>query len=315
MSRKAFIFPGQGSQSVGMLSDLSHEFPLVKSVFEEASNAVGFDVFELTQLGPESRLNKTEFTQVAMLSADVAVYRVLESLKAGTAQVMAGHSLGEYAALVCSQSISLSQAALLVMRRGQIMQRRVAEGQGAMAAVIGLEDDQIRAICSEASTKNEQVMAANYNAPGQVVIAGHTLAVEKAMLLAEKANARMTKILAVSVPCHCLLLKEASEEFSESLALADFQIPSVDVISNVDLNVYQSPEQIRARLTEQLYSPVRWVETIEIMKSYRTDLFIECGPGRVLTGLNKRIDRNLKSISISDPAGVRALDEVLAEEI
>ncbi|QBR84164.1 ACP S-malonyltransferase [Legionella israelensis] len=300
MVNKSFVFPGQGSQFVGMLHDLAQEFSIVKATFEQVSDAVLFDVWELIQQGPQEKLDQTEYTQVAMLTADVAVFKILQECGLSKAIMMAGHSLGEYAALVCADAILLIEAAPLVMKRGQLMQTNVPLGQGAMAAIIGLEDEQVRQICEQASNVKENVSAANYNAIGQVVIAGHLSAVDRAIQMALKQEARMAKKIPVSVPCHCSLLTEAAEKFGEYLEAAHFTTPSIDVISNVDLSVYQTPQQIKTRLQEQLYSPVRWVETIQLMKNRGVEMVIECGPGKVLTGLTKRIDRDLKAINVSD---------------
>jgi len=310
MVNTAFVFPGQGSQSVGMLSDFILQYPIITDVFAEASAAVGYDIWQLTQNGPEEKLNQTEYTQVAMLTADVAIYRLL--LQQGIAQpaIMAGHSLGEYAALVCANSLSLSDGVQLVARRGQAMQNAVPMGLGAMAAIVGLTDEQVLTICLEACEFHQQVTPANYNAIGQVVIAGHTPAVERALILAEEIGAQLAKIIPISVPCHCPLLAEAAERFATTLAVTEFKQPSINVISNVDLSVYGSPQHIRNKLKEQLYSPVRWVETVQLFKNSGIDLVVECGPGKVLNGLIKRIDRSINSISVYDTI---SLDQVIEQ--
>ncbi|WED44216.1 ACP S-malonyltransferase [Legionella cardiaca] len=312
MINSAFIFPGQGSQFVGMLSELAARYPLIQDLFSLVSDKVGYDLWQLTQEGPESILNQTENTQVAMLTADVAVFKLLQKLGVEQAQIMAGHSLGEYAALVCANAISLTDAAQLVAKRGQLMQEYVPLGQGAMAAIVGLTDEQVDAICRQASDSKYQVTPANYNAIGQVVIAGHIEAVEKALVLAEDMDARMAKIIPVSVPCHCPLLVNAANAFAEYLERANFKTPEIAVISNVDLSIYKSPEQMRLMLKEQLYSPVRWVETIQLMKKRGIERVIECGPGKVLSGLVKRIDKSLTAISINDNASLeQALSQLL----
>jgi [acyl-carrier-protein] S-malonyltransferase len=300
MSTLAFVFPGQGSQKIGMLSELSATYSVVRDCFQEVSDHLGYDLWALVQNGPEATLNQTQHTQVAMLVADVAVYRILQQSHVGPAAMMAGHSLGEYAALVCAGSLQLTDAAALVSRRGQLMQETVPLGQGAMAAIVGLEDDEVVRICKQASTEFEQVTPANYNAVGQVVIAGHTRAVQHAIQLAEQSGARMAVIIPVSVPCHCSLLIPASEKFSESLEQTSFKIPEVPVISNVTLESYQSEDQIRTLLKKQLFSPVRWVETIQLMKQSGIEQIIEAGPGKVLSGLIKRIDKTLPAISVND---------------
>ena len=310
MSMIAFVFPGQGSQSVGMMDELSSRYPLVIELFASVSDRIGYDLWELVQYGPETLLNKTEHTQVAMLVADVAVYKIIQKKGVVRAAMMAGHSLGEYAALVCADAIDLLDAAALVAKRGQLMQETIPVGMGAMAALVGLTDEEVQAICIEVSTPSGMVTPANYNAIGQVVIAGHTMAVEKAKKRAEEMGARMTINIPVSVPCHCPLLQDAAEEFADSLQRTVFQVPTLPVISNVNLSVYQSVDQIRTLLKEQLYSPVRWVETIQAMKNKGIEYIIECGPGKVLSGLTKRIDKTLHSMSVNDEA---SLDAVLTK--
>lgn len=297
-TNSAFVFPGQGSQYVGMLGELATSYPLIQEVFFQASMRLGYDLWQLVQQGPEEKLNQTEHTQAAMLVADVALFKVLESLKKWSPNLMAGHSLGEYAALVCAKAISLADAAELVSKRGQLMQETVPLGEGSMAALIGLTNDEVDRLCQQVSDAKEQVSPANYNAIGQVVIAGHSQAIAKAVKLAEEMGARMAKIIPVSVPCHCSLLREAATAFADCLAKVNFATPTVAVIANVDLSIYKSPKQIRELLEKQLYSPVRWVETIQLMKERGVQTILECGPGKVLTGLNKRIDKELNALSI-----------------
>lgn len=289
MVKKALIFPGQGSQSKGMLYDLANKFSIIKDVFNEASDSVSFDIWKLVQDDPDNQLNQTEFTQVAMLTADVSVFKLLQQQGLSDISMMAGHSLGEFAALVCSEAISLTEAVPLVLKRGQCMQQAVPIGLGAMAAIIGLNDEDIIHICQLASIDNEQVSPANFNALGQVVIAGHMNAVNRAMELSLEKNAKMAKIIPVSVPCHCSLLHKASEKFAEYLEEIDFKSPNVPVISNVDLSIYKTPQEIRNRLKEQLYSPVRWVEIIQMMSKNGIEILIESGPGKVLTGLTNQL--------------------------
>lgn len=310
MVKTAFVFPGQGSQSVGMLADFELQYPIVTDTFAEASEAAGYDLWQLVQQGPVERLNQTEYTQVAMLTGDVAVYRLLEQQGIPKPEFMAGHSLGEYAALVCAGALSLPEATHLVTHRGQVMQNAVPLGAGAMAAIIGLTDEQVNLLCQKASQPNDVVTPANYNAIGQVVVAGHTAAVNRVLALAEEAGSRMAVVIPVSVPCHCPLLAEAADVFADYLATVDFKKPIIDVISNVDLSVYHSAEHIRKQLKEQLYSPVRWVETIQHFKNNDVALILECGPGKVLGGLTKRIDRSLKAISIYDTI---SLDQVVEQ--
>lgn len=312
MVNTAFVFPGQGSQSVGMLSDFVLQYPIVTEIFAESSDAVGYDLWQLVQNGPEEKLNQTEHTQVAMLTANVAVYQLLVQQGISVPQFMAGHSLGEYAALVCSNAMSLYEGAQLVARRGQLMQKAIPLGMGAMAAIVGLTDEDVGALCLKSSTDNQKVTPANYNAIGQVVVAGHTEAVNRLVAFADEAGARLAKIIPVSVPCHCPLLADAAELFAEDLAKIEFKKPTVDVISNVDLSIYHSAEHIRGQLKKQLYSPVRWVETIQLFKNRGVEFIVECGPGRVLSGLTKRIERNLTAISVYDTISLDQLVEQMA---
>jgi len=300
----ACVFPGQGSQYVGMLSELADSYPVIIDVFKLVSDSIGYDVWQLVQEGPESRLNQTEYTQVAMLTADVAVFSLLKKLGVQSAQMMAGHSLGEYAALVCADALSLSDAAQLVSKRGQLMQNTIPLGQGAMAVIVGLTDEQVQSICDQSSSLKQQVTPANYNAIGQVVVAGHAAAVEDAVKVAEKMGARMAKLIPVSVPCHCPLLQDAAEAFEIHLAEVNFNIPTIPVISNVDLSIYTSIEQIRSLLKEQLYQPVKWVDTIQLMKKNDIECVVECGPGKVLSGLIKRIERSITTINVNDNASL-----------
>lgn len=308
MLKTAFIFPGQGSQSVGMLSDFLPQYSIITEVFAEASEAAGYDLWHLVQNGPAETLNKTEHTQVVMLTSDIALFKLLEQKGAPLPQMMAGHSLGEYAALVASQSLTLKDAVRLVAHRAKVMQESVPLGQGAMAAIIGLKDEQVEELCLEASSSDAKVTPANFNAIGQVVVAGHTAAVERILGLADAKGAMMAKIIPVSVPCHCPLLTEASDVFAQFLAEVEFKQPKVDVVSNVDLSIYRSAQDIREKLKQQLYSPVRWVETIQLFKKSGIELVIECGPGKVLGGLIKRIDRSLNSISVYDSI---SLDQII----
>ncbi|KTC74380.1 malonyl CoA-ACP transacylase [Legionella birminghamensis] len=306
MANLAFVFPGQGSQSVGMLAELGEAYPLVKDTFKLVSDELGYDLWQLVQNGPESRLSQTEYTQVAMLTADVAVFNVLKQHDIPRPRFMAGHSLGEYAALVCAKALDLRTAAKLVEKRGQLMQQTVPLGAGAMAAIVGLSDEQVIELCQQSSDQQFKVSPANYNAIGQVVIAGHSSAVEKAILQAEKSGAKLAKLIPVSVPCHCDLLMDAAQAFEAHLNAANFRTPELPVVSNVNLAVYQSIQQIKSLLKEQLYSPVRWVETIQLFKANGVEHIIECGPGRVLSGLTKRIDRSLSAACVYDTESMDA---------
>lgn len=313
MIKTAFVFPGQGSQTVGMLSDFELQYPIIVDAFTETSDAVGYDLWQLIQQGPEERLNQTEYTQVAMLAADVAVFRLLKQQGLVKPELMAGHSLGEYPALVCAEALSLTEAAHLVAHRSQVMQKAIPLGLGAMAAIIGLSDEEVSHLCTAASKVNEVVSPANYNALGQVVVAGHTPAVNRLIAAAEEVGARLAKIIPVSVPCHCSLLTDAAESYADYLAQVDFKTPTVKVISNVDLSIYQSSQQIREKLQEQLYKPVRWVETVQFLKEQGVKLVLECGPGKVLSGLIKRIDRSLDVISVYDTISLDQVVELFKE--
>ncbi len=302
-SQLAMIFPGQGSQSVGMLADLGAAHPIVLDTFRAASDVLGYDLWELTQNGPADDLNRTDRTQPAMLTAGVAVWRVWSEQGGARPAIMAGHSLGEYTALVCAGALGFTDAVALVAERGRRMQAAVPAGTGAMAAILGLEDQQIIDLCRQAE-QGEVVSAVNFNSPGQVVIAGNTAAVERAMALAKEAGAKRALPLPVSVPSHCSLMKPAADAFAESLANISIQMPTIPVLHNVDVQPHQEADAIRAALAQQLYSPVRWVETIQAMAGQGMTRFVEMGPGKVLAGLNKRINKELATQSVFDPASL-----------
>jgi [acyl-carrier-protein] S-malonyltransferase len=304
----AIVFPGQGSQSVGMLAELAGAHPEVQATFTEASNVLGYDLWALTQNGPESDLNQTDRTQPAMLAAGVAVWRVW--CKQGGAQpaFMAGHSLGEYTALVCAGSLAFSDGIRLVAERGRRMQEAVPAGVGAMAAILGLEDDQVRQACTEAA-QGEAVQAVNFNSPGQVVIAGHKAAVERACEHAKALGAKRAVPLAVSVPSHSSLMKPAADAFANTLAATEIKTPQIPVIHNADVAAHTHPDAIRDALIRQIYNPVRWVETVQSLGAQGITRIVEAGPGKVLIGLNKRIDKNIASIAAYDSA---SLAEALA---
>ncbi len=293
----AFIFPGQGSQSQGMLSELAISSPEVLKVFNEASDVLGYDLWEVVQNNPEDRLNQTDITQPAMLAAGIAVYRTVCMQKSCQPAMMAGHSLGEYTALVASGVISLAQGIELVAERGRLMQSAVPEGQGAMAAVLGLEDDQVVAICEAIEGVVEAV---NFNSPGQVVIAGNADAVEKVIVAATEAGASRVVPLPVSVPSHCSLMKPAADQLAEKLESMEFNIPTVPVLHNVQFGIAKDSAEIKALLVQQLYRPVQWVKTIHAMRQQGVDLLYEMGPGKVLMGLNRRIDRKMKVQPVLD---------------
>lgn len=310
------VFPGQGSQKQGMLSDFSDN-TIVRDAFAEASDVLHYDLWDLIQNDPENKLNQTEYTQPAMLVSDVAIYRVFQKQYSekfsNPFAFMAGHSLGEYAALVCAESISLSDAAFLVKHRGRLMQEIIPEGAGSMAAIVGLTDEQVVDLCKKAA--NHQVLeAANFNSVGQVVIAGDTEAVDRAVELALEEGAKLAKVIPVSVPCHCYLLYPVAEAATEYLEKTTIDSPKVPVIHNVHADLLKDPEEIRDILKKQLYQPVQWVATIRKMVEEKVTTVIECGPGSVLTGLNKRIDRSLQCLSIFDQASLEKVLNDLGEE-
>lgn len=301
----AFIFPGQGSQSVGMLKDLSENFSEVAATFQEASDALGYDLWSLVQDGPAEKLNSTDVTQPAMLASGVATWRVWQAKGGAMPAMMAGHSLGEYTALVCAGSLDFVDAIKLVSQRGQFMMQAVPAGTGAMAAILGMEDDAVRQVCLDAA-QGEVLEAVNYNSPGQVVVAGNKSAVERVCVLAKEKGAKRALELPVSVPSHCALMKPAADQLAEVLSGISVKTPSIPVINNVDVTAADSEADIRDALKRQLFSPVRWVETIEKMAADGADQFNECGPGKVLVGLNKRINKALTSNALLDTATIEA---------
>lgn len=306
------VFPGQGSQSVGMLAVLADSHPIVKDTFDEASEELSINLWKLTQNGPEDHLNHTENTQPAMLAAGIAVYRLWLHQGGPLPAALAGHSLGEYSALTAAGALPFADAVKLVAARGRFMQQAVPAGVGAMAAILGLEDDQVRAVC-EAAAAGQVAQAVNFNSPGQVVIAGDRAAIERAVKLAPEAGAKRALMLPVSVPSHCELMKPAAEQLERMLGEMTIQMPSIEVIHNVDVSVSITPDDIRQKLVQQLYQPVRWVETVQAMVSQGVSSVVEAGPGKVLTGLNKRIDRKINSLPVADPAGLeKALEAVNA---
>lgn len=298
----AFLFPGQGSQSVGMLAELAEDHPEVAEVFGEAAEVLGHDLWELVRNGPEDRLNSTQFTQPAMLAAGVAAWRVWCKAAEIRPGWLAGHSLGEYTALVCAGALDFREGIRLVAERARLMQEAVPAGVGAMAAVLGLEDEQVLAVCEQAETADEIVRAANFNAPGQVVIAGHRAAVERATCLAKGAGAKRAVVLPVSVPSHCPLMRPAAERFAVVLAAVSLVAPGIPILHNVDVTSHAEPAAIREALTRQLSGSVRWAETVRGMAAHGVDRFVECGPGRVLAGLNKRIVPAARTEAFFDPS-------------
>ncbi|KGP46209.1 ACP S-malonyltransferase [Morganella morganii] len=299
MSAYAMVFPGQGSQSVGMLADLAANFPVVEVTFAEASAELGYDLWALVQNGPEEELNKTWQTQPALLAASVAIWRVWQEKNGAMPAMMAGHSLGEYSALVCAGVMDFKEAIKLVELRGRLMQEAVPAGTGAMYAIIGLDNDAIARACEEAA-QGQVVSPVNFNSPGQVVIAGEKDAVERAGALCKEAGAKRALPLSVSVPSHCALMKPAADKLAVALKNITFNTPIFSVVNNVDVKIETSADAIRDALVRQLYNPVRWTETVEFMAAQGIEDLLEAGPGKVLTGLTKRIVKTLTSSAVND---------------
>ncbi|QEE24650.1 ACP S-malonyltransferase [Rhodanobacter glycinis] len=305
----AFVFPGQGSQSVGMLAELASAHGEVKAAFDEASQGAGVDLWQISQQGPEAQLNSTENTQPALLAASVAVWRVWQKQGGARPVRLSGHSLGEYSALVCAGALSLHEAAALVAERGRLMQAAVPAGVGAMAAIIGGDDTQIAAVCEEVA-QGQVVAPANYNSPGQLVIAGNAEAVDRALAKLAELGVKKAVKLAVSVPSHCALMREAADRLGERMASIDWQSPAIPVVQNAEAKAYDSLDDIRGALQRQLYLPVRWTECVQALAAGGATQVAECGPGKVLSGLIKRIDKNVQSRAIGAPA---EMDAALAE--
>lgn len=305
MTQFAFVFPGQGSQTVGMLADLAAQFPIVGQTFSEASSALGYDLWQLVQQGPVEELNKTWQTQPALLAASVAIFRVWQQQGGKAPAMMAGHSLGEYSALVCAGVLEFAAAIRLVELRGKLMQEAVPEGTGAMYAIIGLDNESIAKACEE-SAQGQVVSPVNFNSPGQVVIAGNKEAVERAGAACKAAGAKRALPLPVSVPSHCALMKPAADKLAVALQSVTFSAPQVPVVNNVDVRAETAPEAIRSALVRQLYSPVRWTESVEFMAAEGVTSLLEIGPGKVLTGLAKRIVDTLTAAAVNDTATLSA---------
>lgn len=301
MTQFAFVFPGQGSQTLGMLVDLATEYPIVEATFSEASSVLGYDLWQLVQQGPAEELNKTWQTQPALLAASVAIFRVWQQQGGKMPAIMAGHSLGEYSALVCAGVLDFQAAIRLVELRGKLMQEAVPEGTGAMSAIIGLDNAAIAKACEE-SAQGQVVSPVNFNSPGQVVIAGNKEAVERAGAACKAAGAKRALPLPVSVPSHCALMKPAADKLAVALQEITFSAPQVAVVNNVDVRTETDPEAIRSALVRQLYSPVRWTESVEFMAAQGVTLLLEVGPGKVLTGLTKRIVDTLTAAAVNDNA-------------
>ncbi|HIE5439925.1 TPA: ACP S-malonyltransferase [Serratia marcescens] len=305
MTQFAFVFPGQGSQAVGMLAELAAQFPIVEETFGEASSALGYDLWQLVQQGPAEELNKTWQTQPALLAASVAIFRVWQQQGGKAPALMAGHSLGEYSALVCAGVLDFKAAIRLVELRGKLMQEAVPEGTGAMYAIIGLDNDAIAKACEE-SAQGQVVSPVNFNSPGQVVIAGNKEAVERAGAACKAAGAKRALPLPVSVPSHCALMKPAADKLAVALQDITFNAPQVPVVNNVDVRTENDPEAIRSALVRQLYSPVRWTESVEFIAAQGVTSLLEVGPGKVLTGLTKRIVDTLTAAVVNDTASLSA---------
>ena len=302
----AIVFPGQGSQSVGMLKEFTDAWPIVEETFRQASDALGYDLWDIVQNGPADKLNQTAITQPAMLAADVCVMRILSERSSLEPIVLAGHSLGEYAALVAAGSLGFEDAVKLVSLRGQLMQDAVPEGEGAMAAIIGLDDEVIISTCAAAAAEaGAPVEAVNFNSPGQVVIAGAAGAVKTAIEKLKAAGAKRAMPLPVSVPSHSSLMEPAAQKLAEALEEVSIQTPSLAVIQNVSAESYTSPEDIKQALAKQLHNPVQWVKTMSLIAS-EADAVLECGPGKVLTGLSKRIAKDLPAHALGMPDSMQA---------
>ena len=301
----AFVFPGQGSQNIGMLAELGAEHPIVMETFAQASEVLGYDLWKLVQHDEDGQLNQTHITQPALLTASVALWRLWLQQGGLMPSVLAGHSLGEYSALVCAGALEFTDAVRLVEARGQFMQAAVPPGEGAMAAIIGMDDDAI-AIACEASAQGQVVAPVNYNSPGQVVIAGSKAAVERAMVACKEAGAKRALPLPVSVPSHCALMLPAADKLRTMLAGMTVKVPTVSVVQNVDAKVAHSAEAIVNNLVAQLHQPVLWTQCVESIAASGVELVVECGPGKVLNGLTKRINKTLQTASINDAASFAA---------
>ncbi|GLU41458.1 ACP S-malonyltransferase [Pseudomonas sp. NBRC 100443] len=307
----AFVFPGQGSQSLGMLAELGAQHALVRDTFAEASSALGYDLWALVQEGPEERLNQTDKTQPAILTASIALWRLWQAEGGAAPAYVAGHSLGEYSALVAAGSLGFAEAVKLVERRGQLMQEAVPAGTGGMAAILGLEDADVLAACAEAA-QDEVVSAVNFNAPGQVVIAGAAAAVERAIEACKARGAKRAVALPVSVPSHCALMRPAAERFAEAVEAIAWQAPQIALVQNVSAQVPADLDTLKRDLLAQLYSPVRWVETVQLLAAKGVSDLVECGPGKVLAGLNKRCAKGVNTHNLDSADAFAAARAALA---
>jgi len=305
VSTLAFIFPGQGSQKLGMLAELAEKYSIVQETFAEASTVLGYDLWQLSQQGPQEALNMTERTQPLLLAASVAIWRVWQQEKTEQPAVMAGHSLGEWSALVCAGVVRFTDAIRLVQLRGKYMQEAVPSGVGSMAAIIGLDDESIVSACQTAA-ETEIVSAVNFNSPGQVVIAGHVGAVDRAIAICKEKGAKKAMPLAVSAPFHSALLKPAADRLADEIANVEFQPPTIPVVHNVNAQIEADPAMIKQRMIEQIYHPVLWVDCVNALLAQGVTKAVECGPGKVLSGLVKRIDRSIVSIATDSPEAIAA---------
>ena len=309
----AFVFPGQGSQSVGMMQEFADSYPIIKQAYEQASDAISVDLWKLVSSGPEEQLNQTENTQPAMLTASYAIWQIWASATGQMPTVMAGHSFGEVSALTCGGAMPFNTAVKLARKRGELMQNAVPAGSGAMAAVLGLEDEKLNQICQSISKDGSVVEAVNYNAPGQVVVAGHSSGVDLLVEQAKQLGAKRALKLPVSVPAHSSLMRSAAELFAQELAEIEFLPPNPGVLHNATLSIAGEAQQIREALTAQLFSPVRWVQTIKNISGQGIECLLEIGPGKVLTGLHKRIDKSLTSICVCDNKSLELAIKTIGE--
>ena len=312
MNKIAFVFPGQGSQTVGMLSEMAANFSMIQETFATASEVLDYDLWKLIQDGPADLLNKTESAQPALLTAGVSIYNLWKQCGGKQPSIFAGHSLGEYTALVCAGSINFTDAIALVRDRGRFMQEAVPNGKGGMAAIVGLNDEKILEICHEAA-EGQILTPANYNSPGQIVLAGEYAAVERAITIAKSAGAKLAKLLPVSVPSHCAMMRAAADHLKDRLADVEINSPAIPVIHNADVKTFSEPAEIREALTRQLYSPVRWTQTIQLMHDKGIKYTFECGPGKVLAGLNKRIISDMVSEILGMPENFNRALELIKE--
>lgn len=311
MDTLAFIFPGQGSQKVGMLAEAAAAFPVVEETFQQASDILGYDLWALVQSGSQDDLNLTERTQPMLLTASVALWRAWAQQSQAVPALMAGHSLGEWSALVCAGAVDFKDAVKLVQLRGKYMQEAVPAGVGSMAAIIGLDDTTIIACCA-AAAENEVVTAVNFNSPGQVVIAGNVAAVERACILCKNKGAKRAQLLMVSAPFHSSLLKPAADKLAEDISAISFSSPTIPVIHNVNASLESDPARIKQLMIEQIYHPVLWVDCINALIKSGVDTFVECGPGKVLSGLTKRINREPTSLAIESPEHLKHAASLVA---